>query len=39
VFGAVDDERMIHTGSSGESRKKLILQGSCTFSGIEIKSY
>lgn len=38
VFGAVEDERLIHTGST-ETRKKLILQGSCTFSGIEIKSY
>lgn len=39
TFGAVEDERVIRTNPTGEVRKKLILQGSCTFGGIEIKSY
>lgn len=39
VIGAVEDERVIHVAQTGEVRKKLILQGSCTFGGIEIKSY
>ncbi len=38
-FGSVEDERVIHTAQSGDVKKKLILQGSCTFSGIEIKSF
>jgi hypothetical protein len=39
VLGAVEDDRVIHVTQSGEIRKKLILQGNCTFGGIEIKSY
>ncbi|GAA4468126.1 DUF5668 domain-containing protein [Nemorincola caseinilytica] len=38
-FGSVEDERVIHAPVAGETRKKLILTGSCTFGSIDIKSY
>ena len=38
VFGSVEDKRVINS-SGDEGKKKLILQGNCTFGGIEIKSY
>lgn len=38
-FGSVEDERTIHTPSASETRKTLILRGSCSFGAIEIKSY
>lgn len=38
-FGSVEDERVIHTAVAGETRKKLILTGNCTFGSIDIKSY
>ena len=37
-FGSVDDERSIQTGTA-ETRKTLILRGSCSFGSVEIKSY
>lgn len=37
-FGSVDDERSIQTGTP-ETRKTLILRGSCAFGHVEIKSY
>lgn len=39
ALSGVEDERVIHTGTTGEPRKILILQGNCTFGGVEIKSY
>jgi predicted membrane protein len=39
TFGSIEDERIIHGSKTGEGKKKLILQGSCTFGGIEIKSF
>ena len=38
-MGSVEDERMIYTGQTGDVKKKLILQGTCNFGSIEIKSY
>jgi predicted membrane protein len=38
-FGSVEDERTIQTGTGYETRKVLILRGSCSFGSIEIKSY
>lgn len=38
-MGSVEDERMIYTGQTSDSKKKLILQGTCNFGSIEIKSY
>lgn len=39
VFGSVEDQRTIRTQETNEGRKTLILQGSCIFGGIEIKSF
>ena len=38
-FGSVEDERSIQANISGETRKILILRGSCSFGSVEIKSY
>ncbi len=39
-MGSVEDHRSIYTGSTSEENKKtLILNGSCTFGSIEVKSY
>ena len=38
-FGNVEDSRTIHTGTTNETKKTLILRGSCSFGSIEIKSY
>ncbi|MBL7691658.1 MAG: hypothetical protein JNM41_08685 [Flavipsychrobacter sp.] len=38
-MGSVEDERMIYTGQTSDIKKKLILQGTCNFGSIEIKSY
>lgn len=37
-FGSVEDERSIHTPTTGENKKTLILRGSCSFGAIEVKS-
>ena len=39
TMGSVEDDRVIHASGPGEVRKKLILQGNCSFGSIEIKSY
>ncbi len=39
TMGSVEDERVIYTAQNSEVKKKLILQGSCNFGSIEIKSY
>jgi predicted membrane protein len=39
VFGSVEDQRTIRTQEANEGRKTLVLQGSCVFGGIEIKSF
>ena len=39
AFGNVEDERNIQTGSVSETKKTLILRGSCSFGNVEIKSY
>lgn len=39
VFGSVEDQRTLRTPDVTENRKTLILRGSCTFGGIEIKSF
>jgi cell wall-active antibiotic response 4TMS protein YvqF len=38
-FGNVEDSRTIHTATTNETRKILILRGNCSFGSIEIKSY
>jgi predicted membrane protein len=38
-FGSVEDERSIQANISNETRKILILRGSCSFGSVEIKSY
>ncbi len=38
-FGSVEDVRTIQTGPNNETKKLLILRGSCSFGSIEIKSY
>lgn len=39
-FGSLEDHRSMYTGSSNtEEKKTLVLNGSCTFGSIEIKSY
>ena len=38
-FGSVEDERTIQTATNYETKKILILRGSCSFGSIEIKSY
>jgi predicted membrane protein len=38
-FGNVEDSRTIHTATTNETKKVLILRGSCSFGNIEIKSY
>lgn len=38
-FGNVEDERVIYANTTGETRKRLILRGTCSFGSIEIKSY
>lgn len=38
-FGSVEDERTIQTPANTESRKILLLKGSCSFGSIELKSY
>ncbi|MEZ5016639.1 MAG: DUF5668 domain-containing protein [Flavipsychrobacter sp.] len=39
-FGSLEDHRSMYTGSaSTEDKKTLVLNGSCTFGSIEIKSY
>ncbi len=39
AFGSVDDERTIQTTTNNETKKILILRGSCSFGSIELKSY
>lgn len=39
TFGNAEDKRNIRTPGDGEAPKTLIVRGSCTFGGIEIKSY
>ncbi len=38
-FGSVEDVRTIQTGTGNETKRILILRGSCSFGSIEIKSY
>ncbi len=38
-FGNVEDERSVQSNMSNETRKILILRGSCSFGSVEIKSY
>jgi predicted membrane protein len=38
-FGGVEDKRMMRTPNTGEEKRTLILRGTCSFSGIDIKSY
>ena len=38
-FGSVEDERTIQTATSNDTKKILILRGTCSFGSIEIKSY
>ncbi len=38
-FGSVEDQRTIQTATTNETKKILILRGSCAFGSIEIKSY
>jgi len=38
-FGSVEDERTIHASTGTDTKKTLILKGSCSFGSIEIKSY
>jgi len=38
-FGSVEDIRTIQTATSSETKKILILRGSCSFGSVEIKSY
>ncbi len=38
-FGSVEDQRVVVAGPQGETRKKLILTGTCSMGSIEIKSY
>jgi hypothetical protein len=39
VFGGIDDRRHIQTNDSSPNKTVLVLNGSCVFGGIEIKSY
>lgn len=40
TFGSIEDSRPLHTGSGATEEKKiLVLRGTCTCGGIEIKSY
>ncbi len=39
VFGSVEDQRTLRPPDGNEHRKTLILQGSCVFGGVEIKSF
>jgi hypothetical protein len=39
VFGNVEDERAVSNNRSSEITKTLILQGTCVFGNIEVKSY
>lgn len=39
TLGSVEDKRFVHTNPNEEEQTTLILKGSCTFGGIEIKSY
>lgn len=40
VMGSVEDKRTLHTAPAGNEEKKvLILRGTCTCGGVEIKSY
>jgi predicted membrane protein len=39
IFGGVDDKRSIRVPDQTESRKVLILRGSCFCGGVEIKSF
>ena len=38
IFGGVDDKRKIH-GVNMDANKVLVLDGTCMFGGIEIRSY
>jgi hypothetical protein len=38
-FGSVEDMRTLQTSTTNETKKVLILRGSCSFGSIEIKSY
>jgi predicted membrane protein len=38
-FGSVEDMRTVQTATTSETKKTLILRGSCSFGSIEIKSY
>ena len=38
-FGSVEDARTIQTATSSETKKILILRGTCSFGSIELKSY
>ena len=39
IFGSVEDKRPLRIPDPAEQRKLLILEGSCLFGGIEIKSF
>jgi uncharacterized membrane protein HdeD (DUF308 family) len=39
TFGSIEDQRMVRQPNAGEEKRVLILKGSCTCGGIEIKSY
>ena len=38
-FGSVEDIRTLQTATTNETKKVLILRGSCSFGSVEIKSY
>ncbi len=39
TLGSVEDKRFVHTNPIDEEQVTLTLKGSCTFGGVEIKSY
>ena len=39
TLGSVEDKRFVHTNPNEDEEVMLILRGSCTFGGVEIKSY
>lgn len=39
VFGSIEDKRQIHPGMVPDETKVLVLEGTCVFGGIEIRSF
>jgi predicted membrane protein len=39
AFGSVEDQRRMRSKDFNEAEKTLVLKGSCTFGGVEIKSF